>query len=246
METDDGSRTLRDERLNETFHSGCGALSECLHVYLRNSGVEERLRSYELVDRPLRVLEFGFGTGMASLLTITAATACKCPLEYVSLEHDLLPVEVLQQLRIGQAVEHAISAGDLPKSFHLASAFEIDWLAVRSKAKGTEANEVYWQASPSASLRIVLGDAVQCVARWARSELPKFDAIYFDAFSPATNPELWTTSVYRDARSLLAEGGRLVSYCVSGPVRRGLEEAGFAVTRLPGPPGGKREVLCAK
>ncbi len=37
--TDDGSRTLWDERLDETYHSGCGAVAESLVVYLLNSGV---------------------------------------------------------------------------------------------------------------------------------------------------------------------------------------------------------------
>lgn len=241
METDDGSRTLRDDRLNETFHSGCGALSECLHVYLRNSRIEERLR---LRTRRLRVLEFGFGTGMASLLTLAAAVAYECPLEFVSLENDLLPADVLRQLRIGQAAELAVKAGLLPVSFQSVGELERDWLAVR-QSTSVEASEISWQATPTVLLRTVLTDAVQIAACWAQLEMPKFDAIYFDAFSPATNPELWTVSVYRHARSLLAEDGRLVSYCVSGKVRRGLQEAGFKVTRLSGPPQGKREVLCA-
>ncbi len=105
MITDDGSRTLKDLHLNETYHSGCGALAECLYVYLRNSGVERKLaaRSAE----PVRVLELGFGTGMGWLLTAVAAQGLGSQLEYVSLEKSLLPLDILQQLDAATAIDRA-------------------------------------------------------------------------------------------------------------------------------------------
>ncbi len=72
------------------------------------------------------------------------------------------------------------------------------------------------------------------------------DAIYFDAFSPSTNPELWQEKLFAAVKQLLRPDGALVSYCVNGTVRRAFENAGFDVHRVPGPPRGKREVLVAK
>ncbi|MGN6545985.1 MAG: tRNA (5-methylaminomethyl-2-thiouridine)(34)-methyltransferase MnmD [Aureliella sp.] len=254
MLTDDGSYTLRDVQLGETYHSGCGALAECLHVYLRNSGVEallerrnEEHRSGAIAAAPVRVLEFGFGTGMACLLTMAAARAHDCPLEYVSLEHALLPIEVLSQLRIGEAVNLAIARGQLPAGYAVASELERDWLAFRASLPGQPAKgELLWNAGQGSAVRLVIGDAEAYAAAAGERSAQPFDALYFDAFSPATNPTLWTEHLFAKLTGLLDPEGLLVSYCVSGAVRRGLEAAGFDVERRPGPPGGKREVLVAR
>jgi tRNA U34 5-methylaminomethyl-2-thiouridine-forming methyltransferase MnmC len=72
----------------------------------------------------------------------------------------------------------------------------------------------------------------------------KFDVIYFDAFGPQVEPDLWTLEVMQRCFDLLEPGGIWVSYCAKGQVRRNLQEVGFKVERLPGPPG-KREMLRA-
>ena len=72
-----------------------------------------------------------------------------------------------------------------------------------------------------------------------------FEAVYLDAFSPPVNPECWTPAFLAALHATLRPGGTLVSYCVRGEVRRALEAAGFAVERLPGPPG-KRHTLRAR
>lgn len=71
-----------------------------------------------------------------------------------------------------------------------------------------------------------------------------FDVIYFDAFGPKTQPELWTTDVFDRMHRALRPGGVLVTYCAKGSVRRNMLAAGFTVERLQGPPG-KREMLRA-
>ena len=69
-----------------------------------------------------------------------------------------------------------------------------------------------------------------------------FDLIYFDAFGPEVQPELWELSVFEKLFSMLDEGGILVTYSAKGQVRRDMQTAGFTVERLKGPPG-KREML---
>ena len=257
MLTDDGSRTLYDRSLNETYHSGCGALSECIYVYLRNSGIEQLLGGNAAngsmpVDsnvsqrEPVRVLELGFGTGMAGLLTMAAAKSQGRALEYFSLEYNLLPHDVLQLLEIGSAVNLAISRGQLPGHFSITTELERRWLDYRSQLPGALPHHQFiWDAGDGVHLRLVLGDATKYVSDRQAELASYFDAVYFDAFSPATNPQLWTPEVFAAFKSLLKPACKLVSYCVSGQVRRGLEQAGFEVRRYPGPPGGKREVLVA-
>ena len=73
-----------------------------------------------------------------------------------------------------------------------------------------------------------------------------FDVIYFDAFAPEKQPEMWSQELFNRLYVLLNEGGILTTYCAKGVIRRMLQAAGFIVERLPGPPGGKREILRAR
>ena len=69
-----------------------------------------------------------------------------------------------------------------------------------------------------------------------------FDVIYFDAFAPEKQPEMWTQEIFDHLFSLCNKNAIITTYCAKGVVRRMLQSAGFAVERLPGPPG-KREIL---
>jgi tRNA U34 5-methylaminomethyl-2-thiouridine-forming methyltransferase MnmC len=69
-----------------------------------------------------------------------------------------------------------------------------------------------------------------------------YDLIFFDAFAPDKQPEMWTREVFARLYSHLNHGGILTTYCVKGEIRRLLKETGFEVEKLPGPPG-KREML---
>lgn len=73
-----------------------------------------------------------------------------------------------------------------------------------------------------------------------------FDIIYFDAFAPEKQPEMWSQELFDRLHVRLNEKGILTTYCAKGVVRRMLQTAGFTVERLPGPPGGKREILRAR
>lgn len=73
---------------------------------------------------------------------------------------------------------------------------------------------------------------------------PCFDLIFFDAFAPTIQPNLWTTKIFIKMYYALIKNGLLVTYSAKGQVRRNMIEAGFKVERLAGPPG-KREMLRA-
>ncbi len=108
---------------------------------------------------------------------------------------------------------------------------EQGWLSYRPSISNSQ--NVEYRVSPYNRLRLILEDA----RAWlTTSSVEPFDAIYFDAFSPATNPELWNEDLFARVRTQLRHGGKLVSYCVSGAVRRAFQNAGFDVERLPGPP----------
>jgi tRNA U34 5-methylaminomethyl-2-thiouridine-forming methyltransferase MnmC len=72
-----------------------------------------------------------------------------------------------------------------------------------------------------------------------------YDLVYFDAFAPAVQSELWSEDIFRKMEAIMHPGGILVTYCAKGEVRRNMQKAGLIVERLPGAPG-KREMLRAR
>lgn len=96
------------------------------------------------------------------------------------------------------------------------------------------------ELSPYFTLRKRQGDA-HVVAESERA----LDLVYFDAFAPEKQPEMWSEQLFRTLYVNMNSGGILTTYCAKGAVRRLLQAVGFRVERLPGPPGGKREILRA-
>ena len=220
--TDDGSRTLFADDDNETFHSESGALSESRLVFLQNSGVQNRLQE----KKKTRVLEIGFGAGLNFLLTANCALTHCVELEYTAFESRVLPVELIVELGYDQFLEDEFARGSLLQLYResisqdlaLPRQFSCVEFAMNSKRFEVDEKQIF----------------------------ESFDAVYFDAFSPQSNPDLWTEKVFRNLRSLLKINGRLVTYCVKSNVQRLLRTAGFKVTKTAGPIGGKREVLIAE
>jgi len=77
-----------------------------------------------------------------------------------------------------------------------------------------------------------------------KGEDNSYDLIYFDAFAPSAQPDLWTDTVFENMYNLLKPGGALVTYCAKGAVKRSMKAVGFEVEALPGPPR-KREMTRA-
>jgi tRNA U34 5-methylaminomethyl-2-thiouridine-forming methyltransferase MnmC len=218
--TADGSATLFSSRFGQTYHSRHGAVAESRHVFLAGSGVDRRLAA----GAPTRVLEVGFGTGLNFLLTAQAALAAEARLDYVALERDLLPAQVLAGLGYERYA---------PDTLDRLLAFRRG-LAARPRPGS------YRLDGPGFTLELRLGDAGE-----ANLEEAGFDAVYHDAFSPDANAELWSAEFLARLARSLKTGGTLATYTVKGDVRRRLIEAGLRVAKAPGPLAGKREMLVA-
>ena len=235
--TADGSRTLFDPAVGQTFHSERGARSETEHVFLRGSGLLDRLGA----GRTLHVVEIGLGSGANLLATWQAARHAGAFLAYRAIERRPPPVDVVRSLGLEESLDES----------ELLSA----WLAVLDELRGPTgpADPAYRTFTPAGGLElgVALGDAAggpggapsDAAARvlqpgWA-------DAIYHDAFSRNASPELWSEAFLGACARALAPGGAWVSYSVAGDVRRRLVAAGLTVRKRPGPPGGKKEMLRA-
>ena len=213
--TADGSHTLFNPQLNECYHSSHGALQESLHVFIR-AGLEFATGKPGII----RILEVGFGTGLNALLTIQAATVQSLQVEYTAVEASPLDEKITSTLNYPQVIQDPL-AGDWFSSLHAAP-----WGEQKT-------------ITPHFSIK-------KLHARIQELELAEgsFDLIYFDAFAPQKQPDMWLPDVLTKVAESLCERGCLVTYCAKGQVKRDLRAAGLLVESLAGPPG-KREMIRA-
>lgn len=165
------------------------------------------------------ILEIGLGTGLNCFLTYLTSKETGQAIHYTGIERFPLSEEVIDQL------DYATLIGKGEKEIYQ---------AIHQAAWNKEV-----LLSPHFSLHKIEGDFTQY------SFLGKYDLIYFDAFAPEKQPEMWEQPLFDMLYELLNPGGILTTYCAKGVVRRMLQAAGFTVERLAGPPGGKREILRA-
>jgi tRNA U34 5-methylaminomethyl-2-thiouridine-forming methyltransferase MnmC len=214
-QTKDGSSTLYVPELNEHYHSVHGALQESMHVF-----IQAGLAYFLPAASPLRVLEVGFGTGLNALLTLQQAQLHRAPVFYDSLEKYPLPADVVRDLQFEKFILNSELLG-----FHL------------------QLHAAPWNEpapiTPFFTLQKKEADLQE------QAFPPSFyHLVYFDAFAPEKQPELWTEEVFQRLHAALLPGGVLVSYCAKGSFKRHLKAVGFRVEALPGPPG-KREMTRA-
>ena len=121
---------------------------------------------------------------------------------------------------------------------------EVDALGYSNNPLFKQLHTAPWEEdvkiSPHFTLRKIKMDAIS--DKWL-SLNP--DLVYFDAFAPEKQPEMWNEQLFRSLYVYMNTGGILTTYCAKGVIRRMLQAVGFRVERLPGPPGGKREILRA-
>lgn len=165
----------------------------------------------------INIFEMGFGTGLNAFLTAIKAEETKTNIHYTSVETSPLSFEEASGLNYAEILGRA----ELFQQLH-----DCEWNEL------VFVNEFFTVEKLQTNLL-------------AFSSSRQYNVIYYDAFAPAAQPELWTKEVFEKMFSMLAGGGVLVTYCSKCDVRRAMIAAGFTVKKLPGPPG-KREMLWAK
>lgn len=212
--TADGSHSLHVDKLDEIYHSTNGAITESEHVFLR-TGFDHVHNTFN----PVELLEVGFGTGLNALLTAMESLNKNLKVNYSGLEPYPIKAEIITKLNYPGILE--------------GNSAEI-W----NRIHGGEWN-TWVEINPNFKL-------LKSEQQLEFYTLPQnhYNLIYFDAFSPPVQPELWSEDIFRKLFDSLQKGGTFVTYSARGSVRRNLQSAGFVVERLPGPPG-KREMLRA-
>lgn len=230
--TEDGSHTLFAEQFNEIYHSRHGAIQESQHVFIHTGldyVLQQKIKEPLAVSPPsplereleaATILEIGFGTGLNALLTMIEAEKRNLRINYTTIE--LYPVDIatIKELNYTQQLGYEYCYGPY-HSMHL-----VRW---------NEAHDV----TPNFNFKKINASVLEHTF-----EPESFDLIYFDAFAPDNQPEMWSVDVFRKMHAALRNGGILVTYCSKGVVQRSMKAAGFTVEKTPGPPG-KREMLRA-
>ena len=230
--TEDGSATLFVPELNEHYHSVKGARTESQHIFI-DMGLEA-----SAAIRP-RVLEIGFGTGLNALLTLESAGQEKRAVHYTGIELYPLSWEEVDVLNY--------SDHPLFKELHTApwdTDVNITPYFTLHKIQG-DVNKVISGERLGISDKSPINHSSLIANPLSLTPNPYFDLVYFDAFAPEKQPEMWSEELFRNIYACMNANGILTTYCAKGVIRRLLQAVGFTVERLPGPPGGKREILRA-
>ena len=213
--TEDGSHSLFDEKLNETYHSTRGARGESLHVFIKEG--LEHWQSQNEADE-ISILEVGLGTGLNAFLTAQFAKKHNQKIHFASLEPYPVQKELYEQLNFHESDEEKellmqIHRTDWERDINITAQFALH--------KTTKKLEDFGSVRP-------------------------FHLIYFDAFAPSKQPEVWSMENLEKCHSLLEKGGVLTTYCAQGQFKRNLAEAGFYVETLKGAMGKKEMVRGVK
>ncbi len=216
IQTKDGSYTLINKDLNVYYHSIHGALQESLHVFI-HSGIEYYLSKYKDVSQ-LDIFEMGFGSGLNCLLSYSYMENKTIPLRYVSIEKN--PLISFDTSTFIHSISKYIKYEPILNQMHTAA-----W------------NESI-RLNPLFELHKINNDIII----YQPEQL--FDIIFFDAFAPSVQAELWNLEMMKKMYDCLKLNGILLTYCAQGQFKRNLKAAGFTIESIPGPPG-KREMTRA-
>ena len=167
---------------------------------------------------PVHILEIGLGTGLNVLLTAVESIKGKRKVIYNSIEKHPLPADIINSLN------YSVFSGEMGKEI---------FKKVHVTGWGFE-TEILKDFILQKTMCDLISDPIT----------GKYDLIYFDAFGPDKQPDIWTPEIFRKIASVTVQGGVFVTYSAKGSVRRNLKENGFNVTLLPGPRG-KRHVTRA-
>jgi len=167
---------------------------------------------------PVNIFEVGFGTGLNALLTAARSLEGSREVFYTAVEKYPLDDEVMKLLNH----RHYTGANGTQLA---------DAIRMASWGKMTSICKNFNLLKKKADL---LTEALE----------GSFDLIYFDAFGPDKQPDMWSREIFEKIAAVTSSGGILVTYSCKGEVKRILRAVGFIPEMLPGPPG-KRHMMRA-
>lgn len=215
----DSNKLKRTEDGSHTIH--CILFNETYHSTFgaiqesKHIFIQAGLNTYKNRIHPVHILEIGFGSGLNALLSLQWAQWNAIDVNYLGIEAYPISETMVKSLNYPEVISLD------PEIFY------------QLHKKGKQQLSAYF------SSEVLYEDFKEFVPKKTY-----YDIIYFDAFSPEIQPEMWLPEGFRKLFEGLKTGGILVTYSCKGKVKRALKEVGFKIEKLPGPPG-KREFIRA-
>ncbi|MEH6764434.1 MAG: tRNA (5-methylaminomethyl-2-thiouridine)(34)-methyltransferase MnmD [Aequorivita antarctica] len=216
LKTGDGSYTLHIAEWDEQYHSKHGAITEALHVFIKEGLYHWSAKN---AATEIFIMEIGFGTGLNAFLTYLEAEKSNFKIDYTGVEAYPLSLSEIEKLNYTS----------------LLNASEEIFLQL---------HDITWEEKKDISEKFRLTKQKKLFSE-INSE-NNFHLIYFDAFGIRVQPELWTEEIFQRMYNSLKPKGVLVTYAANGNARRAMQAVGFFVERLPGPPGKKEMLRATK
>ncbi len=177
-------------------------------------GLEAWIAKHAIPQQPIRIFEMGFGTGLNALL----CQASKHPIEYTTIELHPLEQALIQQLKFPLPEQQSAVAS-------LLKLHDLTW-------------ETWHEVSPSFKIKKTSGDFLDL------DVVEPYDVLFYDAFGPGTQAELWSLEACHKIAQLMDQGAIMSTFCAQGQFKRNLKEVGLKVIAQAGPIG-KREITTA-
>jgi tRNA U34 5-methylaminomethyl-2-thiouridine-forming methyltransferase MnmC len=169
-------------------------------------------------SKDVKIFEVGFGTGLNVLLTLKQAWSEKRKVRYDSIDNFILPVQITDSLNYAGISEN----------------INKDWFSLIHSLSWDKDHNI----TDFFTLRKILADIHEI-------DLPiKYDIVYFDAFGPDRQPDMWTEEIFMKIYKAMNPGGILTTYSSKGEVRRSLHRCGFMVEKLTGAHGKREMIRC--
>lgn len=215
VQTNDGSPTLFVPELNEHYHSIYGAFTESYHVFYKNGLLT-------ITTDIVNIFEVGFGTGLNCMLAAYFSYKFNKKVFYQGIDRYPLPLNILNQL-------------------NYSCFFNNDSDFMRSMQE--EIYTTLWNINRQITDNFLIHKLQNDITEY-QPNIDFFDIVFYDAFGPRAQQVMWSNETLLKAYKSLKKGGRLVTYCANGQMKRTLKEIGFLVEAVKGPPG-KREMTIA-
>jgi tRNA U34 5-methylaminomethyl-2-thiouridine-forming methyltransferase MnmC len=204
---------LTEDGSTTLFNSGLKEHYHSIHGAIQESGHIFMREGFDKIQAfPVSIFEAGFGTGLNAFLTFLASEGKAGSIFYTAIENYPVEEKITLSLNYPELINPA--KAEVFRAMHNAP----------------------WNKEINLSRHFTL---LKIKEDLCKIQLPEtaYDLVYFDAFSPAVQPELWTEEIFRKLFTSMKAGAFLVTYSVKGSVTRALTTVGFIVEKLPGPPG---------
>lgn len=219
--TKDGSHTLFSSKFDQYYHNPNGAVSESIHVFFEQSNLITSLKQ----NKPIQILEVGFGTGLNLILLLNFIDQFNYTgqIRYESIEAYPIEPDEAGKLDFGSQISKPLYQPLL--------------------------REIFQKISENKPIDPIHGIDVKIhndLFKNISLDEGQFNFVFFDAFSPEANPELWTAEVFEKVFEASSEDVVLTSYCAASSARAAMAKAGFYLARTRGALGKREMTIAAK